>query len=298
MCKKQPRPLDKDALGSEGIKRKKIILSVIQSKIIIKSLLFPIYKLSYKREGNRMGIGAIGFTANDVSVMIAQYKADIQKKIEIGETEEAFAIGAAEFTDAAWNKLMEQLDTNLELVKEEQEIHAAEMDEQKEAQKLFREMTQKAKQDDEVQNHLVEKRREFDKVPYGYLAKDGVIVYNGVTFLCDETSNSITLGDVSDAKNVINIPLSGGGCLKVNRDSVSGLSKAIGMFSPEDVKRILQAIATDAKLQKMKEELEEDKESIGDSTEAAAEFEQETPDALTAVQLELLLHDKEEQENK
>lgn len=55
------------------------------------------------------------------------------------------------------------------------------------------------------------------KVPYGYLAKDGVITYNGVAFICDEKTNSICLGDVSDPKKTINIPLSGGGHLKVNR---------------------------------------------------------------------------------
>ena len=34
------------------------------------------------------------------------------------------------------------------------------------------------------------------KVPYGYLAKDGVITYNGVAFICDEKTNAICLGDV------------------------------------------------------------------------------------------------------
>lgn len=243
-----------------------------------------------------MGIGATGFTTNDASVLIAQYKADILKKIESGETEESISIGASEFTESAWNKLMEQLDTNLEVVKEEQELHAAQMQEQAEAQELFQEMAQKAQMDEEVKNHLVEKRKEHDKVPYGFLAKDGVITYNGVTFICDERSNSITLGDVSDAKNVINIPLSSGGCLKVNRKNLGDLSKAIGMFSPEDVKRIMQAIATDAKLQQMKEEIEEDKESLGDSADATTGLDNEELDSLTAVQLEMLLRDEDEKQ--
>lgn len=243
-----------------------------------------------------MGIGATGFTTNDASVLIAQYKADILKKIESGETEESISIGASEFTESAWNKLMEQLDTNLEVVKEEQELHAAQMQEQAEAQELFQEMAQKAQMDEEVKNHLVEKRKEYDKVPYGFLAKDGVITYNGVTFICDERSNSITLGDVSDAKNVINIPLSSGGCLKVNRKNLGDLSKAIGMFSPEDVKRIMQAIATDAKLQQMKEEIEEDKESLGDSADATTGLDNEELDSLTAVQLEMLLRDEDEKQ--
>lgn len=66
----------------------------------------------------------------------------------------------------------------------------------------------------------VENLREASKVPYGYLAKDGVIEYNGVCFVCDEKTNSICLGDMTDTKNVLTITLSGGGHLKVNRNSV------------------------------------------------------------------------------
>lgn len=62
-----------------------------------------------------------------------------------------------------------------------------------------------------------------DKVPYVEMAEDGV-----------------------------NIPLSGGGSLQVNRDNIDALSKAIGMFSPEDVKRILEAL--EDRLEKREEE--------------------------------------------
>lgn len=102
------------------------------------------------------------------------------------------------------------------------------------------------------------------KVPYGYLAKDGVITYNGVAFICDEKTNSICLGDVSDPKKTINIPLSGGGHLKVNRGEIGQLSKAIGMFSPEDVNRILRAIHLDTKLQSVQKEMEDLEESVGE----------------------------------
>ena len=110
--------------------------------------------------------------------------------------------------------------------------------------------------------------RQAAKVPYGYLAKDGMITYNGVTFVCDERTNSICLGDMTDKKNVLNIPLSGGGHLKVHRDNLGDLSKAIGMFSPEDVNRILRAIALDTKLQSMQHELDEMENSIGEAGEA------------------------------
>ena len=102
------------------------------------------------------------------------------------------------------------------------------------------------------------------KVPYGYLAKDGVITYNGVAFICDEKTNSICLGDVSDPKKTINIPLSGGGHLKLNRGEIGQLSKAIGMFSPEDVNRILRAIHLDTKLQSVQKEMEDLEESVGE----------------------------------
>lgn len=113
----------------------------------------------------------------------------------------------------------------------------------------------------------VEDIRQAPKVPYGYLAKNGVITYNGVTFVCDEKRNSICLGDMSNEKNVLNIPLSGGGQLKVNRDSLGALSKAIGMFSPEDVNLILRAIAQDTKVQSMQQELEDTENEVSESLE-------------------------------
>lgn len=102
------------------------------------------------------------------------------------------------------------------------------------------------------------------KVPYGYLARDGVITYNGVQFACDEKTNSICLGDMTDKKQVINIPLSGGGHLKVNRANLGQLSKAIGMFSPEDINRILRAIHLDTKVQSMQKEVEDLEASVGE----------------------------------
>lgn len=114
----------------------------------------------------------------------------------------------------------------------------------------------------------IENIRQASKVPYGYLAENGVITYNGVVFVCDERTNSICLGDVSDSKKVLNIPLSGGGHLKVNRDSLGALTKAIDMFSPEDVNLIMRAIALDTKLQSMQQELDDMENSVGQSVNA------------------------------
>ena len=104
----------------------------------------------------------------------------------------------------------------------------------------------------------IENLIEAPKVPYGRLAKDGVICYNGVCFVCDEKTNSICLGDMTDKKKVLNIPLSGGGHLKVNRDSIGLLSKAAGMFTPEDLNLIMRAISQDTRLQALQKEIEDE----------------------------------------
>jgi len=102
------------------------------------------------------------------------------------------------------------------------------------------------------------------KVPYSYLAQNGIVEYNGVTFVCDEEHSALCLGDMSNDKDVLTIPMSNGGVLKVNRDNLGDLGQAIGMFSPEDVRRILEAIAQDNKSQQTLQEIEEDKNKIGD----------------------------------
>lgn len=120
-------------------------------------------------------------------------------------------------------------------------------------------------EDNPFQKQLINTiRSAAPKVPYGYLAKDGVITYNDVQFICDQKTNSICLGDVSDPKKVINIPLSGGGHLKVNRENLGQLSKAIGMFSPEDVNLILRAIHLDTRLQSVQKEVEDLEAGVGE----------------------------------
>ena len=75
--------------------------------------------------------------------------------------------------------------------------------------------------------------------------------------MCDEKTNSICLGDMSDKSKVLKIALSGGGCLKVNRDNIGDLSACVGMFSPEDLNLIMRAIAQDTKAQEMQLEKED-----------------------------------------
>lgn len=112
--------------------------------------------------------------------------------------------------------------------------------------------------------------RAAPKVPYGHLAKDGVIEYNGVIFVCDERTNSICLGNVEDKSQVITVTLSGGGHLKVNRNNIGDLSKAVGMFSPEDLNLIMRAIAQDTKIQSVKKEIDDMENSIGSAESAVS----------------------------
>lgn len=113
-------------------------------------------------------------------------------------------------------------------------------------------------------NSLLSRLLGTKKAPYSYLAdENGNIVYKGVTFVCDFKKNQLCLGDMSNPKNVINIPLAKGGCLRVNRDNIGQLAKAISMFSAEDIGRIMRAIAQDNKAKEVEWELEAEKSEGG-----------------------------------
>ncbi|MCM1193071.1 MAG: hypothetical protein NC123_01900 [Butyrivibrio sp.] len=140
--------------------------------------------------------------------------------------------------------------------------------------------------------------RAAPKVPYGHLAKDGVITYNGVTFVCDEKTNSICLGNMEDKSQVITVALSGGGHLKVNRNNIGDLSKAVGMFSPEDLNLIMRAIAQDTKIQSVKKEIDDMENSIG-SAENAISGEPVSEDAASGdMASENVVSGEEKEKNK
>lgn len=199
---------------------------------------------------------------------ISSRKNEIAKKLKNGETDTSFAIGAETYTCKEWDRLINRFDKTLDAIKEEQEQRReALMDEKTENKGRW--FVSLCEDDTTKRNYFLEKLNGTYKesVPYGYLAKDGVISYKGVIFVCDEEKNAICLGDMSDKKNVLTIPLSGGGSLMVNRDNLGDLSAAISMFSPEDVNRIMRAIADDKKAQEAQEEIEEDTNSIGEDAE-------------------------------
>lgn len=153
-----------------------------------------------------------------------------------------FAIGGSEFSVEDWEKLMESVDEQIDAIKEE-----------------MREDIEERKEDAEQKNidELIHRREILnEKGPYSFLMGDGpTLVYNGVEFTYDK-DNALCLGDMSNPDDVITIYLTTG-VFKLNRNNIDELSKAIGMFSPEDINRILNAISQDAKCQKKLKEIED-----------------------------------------
>lgn len=186
----------------------------------------------------------------DYMELIANYKKEIYEKVKNNETEEEIATGGASYTQSKWRKLMESVDEQIEDIKEQQKERAEQQKEKAEAKRIYEAVSAGKKPTLEISH-------KNSNVPYGELAQNGVITYNGVTFVCDERTNSICLGDMSDKSKVLNIALSGGGCLKVNRDNIGDLSACVGMFSPEDLNLIMRAIAQDTKAQEMQLEKED-----------------------------------------
>ncbi len=216
--------------------------------------------------------------ALSIDEALKQFYEFIQDRIKNGPPK--YAIGNSEFSQDEWEKLLASIDEQLDDAREETEDRIekiegmqliAELEKEKEEENKARTNSKQYISADEVagldSTQLVEKallrgREEYEGVPYGYLAKNGVIEYNGVTFVCDKEHKAIHLGDTSDKNKCITIPLSKGGCLIVNRDNLGDLARAIGMFSPEDVNLIMRAIAEDAKIQQMKQEIDEDESGI------------------------------------
>ncbi len=108
---------------------------------------------------------------------------------------------------------------------------------------------------EEAINKLLGKGKQ---APYSAMAdENGVIEYKGVVFQCDYDHNRLCLGDVSNLENCITVPLEDGGCLVFNRNNIDDLVKAIDMFTPKDINKIMRAIAQDAKVRQTKMEIED-----------------------------------------
>ncbi|MBO5279421.1 MAG: hypothetical protein J6B06_08030 [Lachnospiraceae bacterium] len=153
-----------------------------------------------------------------------------------------FAIGASELTIEEWDKLLERVDEEIDAAKEDLRKRVEERQEEEEQKQI---------------DELIEKRKAMpDKGPYSFLlGDDAALTYNGVTFTYDQTG-ALCLGDMSDSDDVLTIYLTDG-VFKLNRDNIEDLSKAISMFSPEDINRILRAISQDAKCREKLNEIED-----------------------------------------
>ncbi|MBR2401270.1 MAG: hypothetical protein IKB01_00685 [Lachnospiraceae bacterium] len=240
-------------------------------------------------------VSSVGSIQNQAMDLMQQRKSQILEKLKNGDAEEAIVTGGNAFTESVWNKMLEGVDNYLDEVKEEQKIRFAKMDEEQQEKELLQKrlMEKEMQAESNLKEVLVARTGGTLDVPYGYLAKNGVIEYNGVIFVCDELHNAICLGDMTDESNVLSIPLTEGGCLKVNRDNISDLAKAISMFSPEDIRRIMEAIATDAKCQQMQQEMDETLNSISGSTTIVSKNQAKSGDEVTAEQIAELFRDKE-----
>ena len=249
------------------------------------------FREDFERENNM--INSVGSIQNQAINLLQERRTQILEKLKNGDAEEAIITGGNAFTKSVWDKMLEGVDNYLDEVKEEQKVRFAKMDEEKEEKELLlkRADEEKMLQGQSMKEVLSMRNGGSLKVPYGYLAKDGVIEYNGVIFVCDEQHNAICLGDMTNPKDVITIPLTKGGTLKVNRNSVNDLSKAISMFSPEDIRRIMEAIATDTKCRQMQQEMDETVNSITGSTTYVSE--NNKADVVTAEQIAELFKNRE-----
>jgi len=240
-------------------------------------------------------VSSVGSIQNQAMDLMQQRKSQMLEKLKNGDAEEAIVTGGNAFTESVWNKMLEGVDNYLDEVKEEQKVRFAKMDEEQQEKELLQKrlMEKEMQAESGIKEVLVARTGGTLDVPYGYLAKNGVIEYNGVIFVCDEVHNAICLGDMTDESEVLSIPLTEGGCLKVNRDNISDLAKAISMFSPEDIRRIMETIATDAKCHQMQQEMDETLNSITGSTTIVSQSQAQRGDEVTAEQIAELFRDKE-----
>ena len=155
-----------------------------------------------------------------------------------------FAIGASELSVEEWDRLIQSVDRDIDAARQELRERV-----EREAEKA----------EQEAVRALIEKRKEQLEKPYSQILNRGnspAMEYNGVTFHYDE-EGALCLGDTGSREDCIIVYLEDGGTLKVNRDSIGDLSKAVSMFSPEDINRILRAISEDAKCREKLKEIED-----------------------------------------
>lgn len=219
-------------------------------------------------------------TGKDFVQMLTEFHEFVKKRIKEGPPK--IQIGGAEFSEEEWKQLLKKIDKDIDAYKEELRERVRKRNKEAAAKKVSgsaaeevfgqeaeskTEMGPEISEKESLQSISGNKQRGSSfltrlsgekKAPYSYLKDEsGNIVYKGVTFVCDDKRQQLCLGDMSNPNNVLNIPLSKGGILRVNRDNIDDLVKAIDMFSPEDITRILRAIAQDKRVRDIDREIEE-----------------------------------------
>lgn len=212
-----------------------------------------------------------GLSRQELMDCISEKKKEIAKKVQNGETEPKFSIGADSYTVKEWDKLISKVDKNNEEVRKEQEQRKDTLEKEDQEEKKIgnTQFVSILEVNDVRRNYFMEKINGTYKpsFPYASYADGNTINYNGVVFSCDSEKNAICLGDMSNRGNVLTIPLEGGGSLMVNRNAIGMLAGAMSMFSAEDANRIMRAITEDKKAQETQQEIEDDKNSLGDDAD-------------------------------
>ena len=207
-----------------------------------------------------------GLSRQELMDCISEKKKEIAKKVQNGETEPKFSIGADSYTVKEWDKLISKVDKNNEEVRKEQEQRKETQEKEDLEEKKIgnTQFVSILEVNDVRRNYFMEKINGTYKpsFPYASYADGNTINYNGVS-----EKNAICLGDMSNRGNVLTIPLEGGGSLMVNRNAIGMLAGAMSMFSAEDANRIMRAITEDKKAQETQQEIEDDKNSLGDDAD-------------------------------
>lgn len=78
--------------------------------------------------------------------------------------------------------------------------------------------------------------------------KTGIYTYKGLEFQVDNLRKQIFFGDMAQGQKILSVTLSTGYTLKVNWNNIDDLAKCLDLFSPEDVNRIMNAIAIQSRI--------------------------------------------------
>ena len=199
----------------------------------------------------------------DYQAMLSEHISYLREKLQHGDIEEKFQIGSEAMTIGEWNRLLDNFDSlQEEILQGMRERHEIQ-NEKQEREEALRELFEEREWLEEVRTKPYNlERKEKENAYFSLADESGKIVYNGVTFFCDKKTNTLTLGDCRLPENCLRIPLEEGGSLLVNRNNLEDLLKAITMFSPEDQRRILEAIQKERMVESTMNELKIQKNDI------------------------------------